>query len=221
MSFPCLFQRPKWLWCQQRYSTLLYHFLIHGIALQVFSVSQNMQPITVRIKYAEYVLVRQLVQVRVALEKKRQPSWTHREKLPKHGADEWVFCCSHFSSFFHMYSSLTKLIHFGFSVYSTRISTTLPPSTSCWPGGYNLITFSKSLVQMQSTWHLANVYYMAQYVEAQEFSQTLHFLEPHKSHINLIIIVTHILSHTRVCLKIGYIPNYSHLIGIMIINHWV
>ena len=24
----------------------------------------------------------------------------------------------------------------------------------------------------------------------------------------------------RVCLKIGYIPNYSHLIGIMIINHW-
>ena len=24
-----------------------------------------------------------------------------------------------------------------------------------------------------------------------------------------------------VCLKIGYIPNYSHLIGIMIINHWV
>ena len=24
-----------------------------------------------------------------------------------------------------------------------------------------------------------------------------------------------------VCLKMGYIPNYSHLIGIMIINHWV
>ena len=24
-----------------------------------------------------------------------------------------------------------------------------------------------------------------------------------------------------VCLKIGYIPNYSHLIGILIINHWV
>ena len=24
-----------------------------------------------------------------------------------------------------------------------------------------------------------------------------------------------------VCLKIGYIPNYSHLIGIMITNHWV
>jgi len=24
-----------------------------------------------------------------------------------------------------------------------------------------------------------------------------------------------------VCLKIGYIPNYSHLVGIMIINHWV
>jgi hypothetical protein len=22
-------------------------------------------------------------------------------------------------------------------------------------------------------------------------------------------------------MKIGYIPNYSHLIGIMIINHWV
>ena len=26
---------------------------------------------------------------------------------------------------------------------------------------------------------------------------------------------------TRVCLKMGYIPNYSHLVGIMIINHWV
>jgi len=24
-----------------------------------------------------------------------------------------------------------------------------------------------------------------------------------------------------VCLKIGYIPNYSHLVGIMIINQWV
>ena len=24
-----------------------------------------------------------------------------------------------------------------------------------------------------------------------------------------------------VCLKIRYIPNFSHLIGIMIINHWV
>ena len=24
-----------------------------------------------------------------------------------------------------------------------------------------------------------------------------------------------------VCLKIGYIPNYSHLVGIIIINHWV
>ena len=28
-------------------------------------------------------------------------------------------------------------------------------------------------------------------------------------------------NQTWVCLKIGYIPNYSHLIGIMIINHWV
>ena len=27
--------------------------------------------------------------------------------------------------------------------------------------------------------------------------------------------------HIWVCLKIRYIPNYSHLIGIMIINHWV
>ena len=24
-----------------------------------------------------------------------------------------------------------------------------------------------------------------------------------------------------VCLKTGYTPNYSHLVGIMIINHWV
>ena len=24
-----------------------------------------------------------------------------------------------------------------------------------------------------------------------------------------------------VCLKMGYTPNYSHLVGIMIINHWV
>ena len=28
-------------------------------------------------------------------------------------------------------------------------------------------------------------------------------------------------SHIWVCLKIGYTPNYSHLVGIMIINHWV
>ena len=29
------------------------------------------------------------------------------------------------------------------------------------------------------------------------------------------------LKYIWVCLKIGYIPNYSHLIGIMIINQWV
>ena len=29
------------------------------------------------------------------------------------------------------------------------------------------------------------------------------------------------LDQTWVCLKIGDIPNYSHLVGIMIINHWV
>ena len=35
-------------------------------------------------------------------------------------------------------------------------------------------------------------------------------------------VSTHrVIKHTWVCLKIGYIPNYSHLIGIMIINHWV
>ena len=28
-------------------------------------------------------------------------------------------------------------------------------------------------------------------------------------------------THKRVCLKMGYTPNYSHLVGIMIINHWV
>ena len=28
-------------------------------------------------------------------------------------------------------------------------------------------------------------------------------------------------SNIWVCLKIGYTPNYSHLVGIMIINHWV
>ena len=32
---------------------------------------------------------------------------------------------------------------------------------------------------------------------------------------------TNMDSNIWVCLKIGYIPNYSHLIGIMIINHWV
>ena len=26
---------------------------------------------------------------------------------------------------------------------------------------------------------------------------------------------------TWVCLKMGYTPNYSHLVGIMILNHWV
>ena len=36
----------------------------------------------------------------------------------------------------------------------------------------------------------------------------------------VIPILTYLLI-IWVCLKIGYIPNYSHLIGIMIINHWV
>ena len=27
--------------------------------------------------------------------------------------------------------------------------------------------------------------------------------------------------HFFLCLKMGYTPNYSHLVGIMIINHWV
>ena len=27
--------------------------------------------------------------------------------------------------------------------------------------------------------------------------------------------------HKRLCLKMGYTPNYSYLVGIMIINHWV
>ena len=34
-------------------------------------------------------------------------------------------------------------------------------------------------------------------------------------------ILQHLVSFKKwVCLKIGYIPNYSHLIRIMIINHW-
>ena len=35
---------------------------------------------------------------------------------------------------------------------------------------------------------------------------------------------THVLlvyTTISVCLKMGYTPNYSHLVGIMIINHWV
>ena len=31
----------------------------------------------------------------------------------------------------------------------------------------------------------------------------------------------HMIGIIWVCLKMGYIPNYSHLIGIMIIDHWV
>ena len=37
----------------------------------------------------------------------------------------------------------------------------------------------------------------------------------------LLVLVASMCFFTWVCLKIGYIPNYSHLIGIMIINHWV
>ena len=33
--------------------------------------------------------------------------------------------------------------------------------------------------------------------------------------------VTSSNSSSWICLKMGYTPNYSHLIGIMIINHWV
>ena len=50
------------------------------------------------------------------------------------------------------------------------------------------------------------------------------FLFLHVNYMLLCAIVCQIiLSYVViwVCLKIGYIPNYSHLIGIMIINHWV
>ena len=37
-----------------------------------------------------------------------------------------------------------------------------------------------------------------------------------------VFLKARLLNHPIwVCLKIWYIPNYSHLIGIMIINHWV
>ena len=36
-----------------------------------------------------------------------------------------------------------------------------------------------------------------------------------------ILAANHCTPTIWVCLEIGYIPNYSHLIGIMIINHWV
>ena len=49
------------------------------------------------------------------------------------------------------------------------------------------------------------------------------------SHVRICTLCTPVPSSSNgrvlismwVCLKIGYIPNYSHLIGIMIINHWV
>lgn len=159
--------------------SLLYHFLIHGIAVQVFSVSQNMQPITVRIKYVEYVLVRQLVQVRVSFAKKRQPAWTHREKLPKHGADESVFCCSHFSIFIPFWQNWSILaFRFIPPEYpgpclhlrpAGQVGTIWSPSPNPW-----------SKCKAHDIWPMYIIWYdMAQFVEAQEFSQTLHFLEPH------------------------------------------
>ena len=40
--------------------------------------------------------------------------------------------------------------------------------------------------------------------------------------VRWIVSLRNITIHDSwVCLKIGYFPNYSHLIGIMIINHWV
>ena len=35
--------------------------------------------------------------------------------------------------------------------------------------------------------------------------------------LTLLVVGNHLIFFQ----KIGYIPNYSHLIGIMIINHWV
>ena len=35
------------------------------------------------------------------------------------------------------------------------------------------------------------------------------------------LVLHHVKSIIWVCLKMGYTPNYSHLVGIMIINHWV
>ena len=40
-------------------------------------------------------------------------------------------------------------------------------------------------------------------------------------HLTLAPDVVWISQKIRVCLKMGYTPNYSHLVGIMIINHWV
>ena len=42
-----------------------------------------------------------------------------------------------------------------------------------------------------------------------------------KTKKSLRCLVSHPSGKRWVCLKIGYIPSYSHLIGIMIINHWV
>jgi hypothetical protein len=40
--------------------------------------------------------------------------------------------------------------------------------------------------------------------------------------LDSLILNTSIQYYTIwVCLKMGYAPNYSHLVGIMIINHWV
>ena len=34
-------------------------------------------------------------------------------------------------------------------------------------------------------------------------------------------LVSYLICSIWVCLKMEYTPNYSHLVGIMIINHWV
>ena len=40
-------------------------------------------------------------------------------------------------------------------------------------------------------------------------------------HIYIHARITVYTDNIWVCLKMGYTPNYSHLVGIMIINHWV
>ena len=56
--------------------------------------------------------------------------------------------------------------------------------------------------------------------QSREFRRSQsHLLHPGEN--SLANIARMLIWHIWVCLKIGYIPNYSHLIGIMIINHWV
>ena len=76
------------------------------------------------------------------------------------------------------------------------------------------------LCRRRETWkcHLSTRTLNAGFERLRTWRKWKHRLQQDHSLLEEFDSLTNII---WVCLKIGYTPNYSHLVGIMIINHWV